>query len=48
MPIAGSCAVKRYVYVSPVATIVCVIGATPSWSFGMSMPCQWMSVPTGS
>ena len=25
-----------------------VIGETPSWSLGTSMPCQWMSVPIGS
>ena len=25
-----------------------MIGETPSWSLGTSMPCQWMSVPMGS
>ena len=47
MPIAGSSATNSYVKVSPVRIGSCVYGETPSWSFGVWTPCQWMSVPSG-
>src|SRR5262245_17980783 len=48
MPTAGSSASNSYVNDSPGITDGCVNGGTPSIEFGTRIPCQWITVPTGS
>ena len=48
IPIRGSSAVNSYVNEAPGWIRSWVRGATPSMLLGVEIPCQWISVPSGS